>query len=61
MLKFEETMLKNDLFDKKEELLLALSGGIDSVVLAHLLKEGNYNFSLAHCNFNLRGKDSENV
>ncbi|MBI2721330.1 MAG: tRNA lysidine(34) synthetase TilS [Bacteroidetes bacterium] len=60
MMRFEETILKNDLFNKKDNLLLAISGGIDSVVLAWLLKEGNYNFSLAHCNFNLRGSDSKN-
>jgi len=30
------------------------------VVLAHLLKNAEFNFSLAHCNFNLRGKDSAN-
>jgi tRNA(Ile)-lysidine synthase len=38
--------------------LLATSGGIDSVVLAHLLKAGDYNFALAHCNFQLRRPDS---
>lgn len=59
MLHFEETILKNDLFTKKEDLLLAISGGIDSVALAWLLKERNYKFSLAHCNFNLRGADSK--
>ncbi|MGZ4099206.1 MAG: tRNA lysidine(34) synthetase TilS [Bacteroidia bacterium] len=55
---FESNILKNQLFSKKDNLLLAVSGGMDSVVLAFLLKKGGYNFSLAHCNFNLRGKDS---
>jgi tRNA(Ile)-lysidine synthase len=55
----ESNINKNALFTKKDSLLLAISGGIDSVVLAHLLKEAGYSISLAHCNFSLRGKDSE--
>ncbi len=42
-----------------KKYLLALSGGIDSMVLAHLLHKNNLNVELAHCNFGLRGKESE--
>ncbi|WP_179345228.1 tRNA lysidine(34) synthetase TilS [Winogradskyella ursingii] len=42
----------------ESKLVLAISGGVDSVVLAHLCKALNLDFSLAHCNFNLREKES---
>ncbi|MCW5515448.1 tRNA lysidine(34) synthetase TilS [Muriicola sp. Z0-33] len=39
--------------------LLACSGGIDSVVLAHLCAACNLKFALVHCNFRLRGEESD--
>ncbi|MCT4628533.1 tRNA lysidine(34) synthetase TilS [Winogradskyella sp.] len=45
-------------FLKISKIVIAISGGVDSVVLAHLCKELELNFSLAHCNFNLRGEES---
>ncbi|MEO6303199.1 MAG: tRNA lysidine(34) synthetase TilS [Bacteroidia bacterium] len=57
--KFESNIIKNQLFSKQDPLLLAISGGVDSVALAHLLKKGGFNFTLAHCNFKLRDNDSD--
>lgn len=55
----EANIRKNGLFDKEHRLLLAFSGGIDSVVLAHLLHSMGYSCSLAHCNFRLRGSEAQ--
>lgn len=43
----------------KNRFLLACSGGLDSVALTHLCHKSQMNFALAHCNFGLRGDDSE--
>ena len=45
-------------FLEKGKLLIAISGGLDSVVLANLFHKLKFNFALAHCNFNLRGEES---
>lgn len=42
-----------------QKFLLAVSGGVDSVVLCELSKEAGLSFSIAHCNFGLRGEESE--
>jgi tRNA(Ile)-lysidine synthase len=40
-------------------LLLAVSGGLDSVVLTDVVSKAGFNFSIVHCNFQLRGAESE--
>lgn len=57
--KFKKHVNTNFQFLKQAKLLIAISGGIDSVVLAYLCNYLNLNFSLAHCNFNLRGEESD--
>ncbi len=48
----------NNLFTYNHKLLVAVSGGIDSMVLWDILKKLNYHFIVAHCNFQLRGEES---
>lgn len=44
---------------KDKKLLLAVSGGLDSMVLMFLFQQLNYDIAIAHCNFQLRGKESD--
>ena len=50
---------EKQLFNPSERLLLTISGGIDSVVLAELCHQAGLLFGIAHCNFQLRGEESE--
>ena len=45
--------------DSATQCILAVSGGIDSVVMAYLFKVSTRPFSIAHCNFQLRGQESD--
>ncbi|MBO7277603.1 MAG: tRNA lysidine(34) synthetase TilS [Bacteroidales bacterium] len=56
--KFESFVSDNNLFSKDDRILIALSGGVDSIVLSHLMCRANYKISLAHCNFHLRDEES---
>lgn len=50
---------ENSLFLPKDKVLLAVSGGIDSMVMASIFIKCDYNIGIAHCNFSLRGEDSD--
>ncbi|MBO4751674.1 MAG: tRNA lysidine(34) synthetase TilS [Bacteroidales bacterium] len=50
--------MKLDALNIKQSFLAAVSGGRDSIVLAELLHRGGYRFEIAHCNFHLRGDES---
>lgn len=56
---FVDYITKNALFEKKDKILVAVSGGKDSVLMTQLLKLAGFKFSIAHCNFNLRGDESQ--
>ncbi len=52
--------LNNNLsFLKDKKLLLAISGGVDSMVMAELFRQSGYSIALAHCNFGLRAEESD--
>ena len=57
---FNNYIYHNNLCQSEDKLILAVSGGIDSVSMLHLFIESDYkNLSVAHCNFSLRGSESD--
>lgn len=56
---FIEHITMNKLFDKNRPILLAVSGGVDSVVMLDLFVKSGYSVAVAHCNFQLRKDDSD--
>ncbi len=56
--KFLALIKSQSLFNKGEPILLAVSGGIDSMVMTHLFTRCNFRFAIAHINFQLRNQDS---
>jgi len=57
--KFITHTLKKKLFERTDNILLAISGGKDSMAMAHLFLQHNLLFGIAHCNFKLRGQEAE--
>lgn len=56
--KLENHLSQNFSFLSGNKLLLAISGGLDSMVMVDLLKKLSFDLAIAHCNFQLRGLES---
>ncbi|MFH6936419.1 tRNA lysidine(34) synthetase TilS [Flavobacterium sp. FlaQc-30] len=56
--KFQNHIVSRFPFLAEKKLFLAVSGGLDSMVLLHLLKQLSYEIAVLHCNFQLRGLES---
>ncbi|MFY0654248.1 MAG: tRNA lysidine(34) synthetase TilS [Cyclobacteriaceae bacterium] len=56
---FHNFSKKHKLFNSNDKILVAVSGGVDSVVLARLFHEAQLKFAIAHCNFGLRSTESD--
>jgi tRNA(Ile)-lysidine synthase len=59
-IEFEKNIEKLGVSKRNDKILLAVSGGIDSIVMANLFFVAKFNMTIAHCNFSLRGKASDN-
>lgn len=57
--RFKSFIAEQHLFNPTEEVLLAVSGGRDSVAMCELMHQSGYPFSIAHCNFHLRPGDCD--
>ena len=55
---FENNVLKKLKVFKEKKILVCMSGGLDSTVLAHLLLNNNFKISVAHVNYSIRGNES---
>lgn len=58
LIQFQDN-LKEFGITKENRILIALSGGIDSMILCDLFLKSSLDFSIAHCNFQLRGEESD--
>jgi tRNA(Ile)-lysidine synthase len=56
---FRKYIEENNLFDPSQRILLAVSGGIDSMVMTELFMRTQTEIGIAHCNFNLRVPESD--
>ncbi len=57
--RFVDFVRANNLVSSNEKILLGVSGGVDSMVMLNLFYKSGFSFSVAHCNFSLRGEESD--
>ena len=57
--RFNQYIEDNALIEAGQKILLTVSGGVDSMVMLNLFVRCGYNVGVAHCNFQLRGEESE--
>ena len=57
--RFFEFVKEKQLFEPGQKVLLAVSGGIDSMVLLHLFEKSGFEYGIVHCNFQLRDEESD--
>ena len=57
--KVSDFIHSHKLMSLDSKYLVAISGGADSVALMRVLKTLGYSFEVAHCNFHLRGEESD--
>src|SRR5574344_915080 len=56
---FERYINDKHLATREDKILLTVSGGVDSMVMLSLFAQAGYNIGVAHCNFPLRGEESD--
>lgn len=56
---FEKYVERHELFSHDDKILLTVSGGVDSMVMLSIFVRLGYNVEVAHCNFGLRGEESD--
>jgi tRNA(Ile)-lysidine synthase len=57
--RFLENIKIKKLFEPNQKILLAVSGGIDSMVMLYLFEKSGFDYGIVHCNFQLRGDESD--
>lgn len=57
--RFTDFVREHHLFLPSDRVLLTVSGGVDSMVMWKLFEQAGFSYSIAHCNFKLRGDESD--